>query len=167
MPTTEAPVSAYPAMFCALSWIELMTESTALPIWSSPKLNGGPCSHSWTSCSAAVAASESSVTWSATDGAIAAMMPTKIAMAARSTVDAASAGGQRCLRRNRVVGHSTVAISRPSTIGSRIDHSLPSTQNSTTTAAAMSRNCAEAIASVRDARCELRPAALRWAPARR
>ena len=117
-------------MFCALSWIELITESTALPIWSSPKLNGGPCSHSWTSCSAVVAASESSVTWSATDGAIAAMIPTKSATATRSTVEAASAGGHRCLRRNRVVGQSTVAMSRPRTIGSRIDHSLPSTQNS-------------------------------------
>ena len=68
---------------------------------------------------------QSSVTWSATDGAIAAMMPTKIATAASRTVDAASAGGHRCLRRNRVAGHSTVAISRPSTTGSRIDHSLP------------------------------------------
>ena len=62
-----------------------------------------------------------------------------------------------------MVGQSTVAMSRPSTIGSRIDHSVPSTQNSTTTAAAISRNCAEAIASVRAARCILGPGPP-WAP---
>ena len=90
-------------------------------------------------------------------GIIAAMTPTKIAMAATRTVEAARAGGHRCLRRNRVAGQSTVAIRRPRTIGSRIDHSLPSTQNSTTTAAAISRNWADAIARVRAARCTFGP----------
>jgi hypothetical protein len=171
LPTTETPLSAYPAMFCALSWMELMTWSTALPIWSSPRLNGGPCSHTWTSCNALVEASESSVTWSATEGAIATMMPTNRATAASRTSEAARAGGHRCLRRNRVVGHSTVAISSPSTIGSRIDHSLPSTQNSATTAAEIRRNCADAIARVRAARWSLGPrpsvgagASVTWAP---
>jgi hypothetical protein len=67
------------------------------------------------------------VTWSATDGAIAAMIPANAAMKPSSTALAARAGGQRWVRRNRVRGQSTVAIRRPSTIGSRIDQRRPST----------------------------------------
>ena len=54
-------------------------------------------------------------------------------------------------------GHSTVAKRIPSTTGSRIPHSRPTTQKTTTIAATMSSSCAEAMAILRRAACIFGP----------
>src|SRR5689334_5092409 len=136
-------------MSVAFSCRRAITVSTALPIWSSPMLNGGPSSHFCTLSRAATVWLASSPAWSATCGAMSAMSPPKSASAPTSTTAAASAGGQPCRRRNRVGGQSTVEMSRPRTTGSRTPQRAPTTYPITTTAPAMSSSSAETIAILR------------------
>ena len=122
--TADTPATAVWVIWSVLSWSQLVAWSMALSIWSLCSSSGGPATQSWIFSTPSVPLSTSSPAWSATLGAIAAMMPAKTPKKTSSEVRTASALGKCHFLSCRESGHSTVQTMIERMIGRMPAHSF-------------------------------------------